>query len=76
MSQLFPEKPEVTPVTDNEWAELFEKVAEESSPSSPIELQRTIREQFHDNPTIERKYNKWLEKIAFDRNKLREIFKK
>jgi|GEM_PF-6359835 len=76
MNEIFLEKSEKTPTTDNEWAKLFEKIAEEVKPVNSKLLTDSIYNMFHNNEYVTEKYNKWLCKIAYDKNKLKEIFQK
>jgi hypothetical protein len=74
MSELFPEKPQKEINTDVEWGVLFEKIASEHSPKTHTEHRALVVDLFHGNEKVNQRFDKWSEKIAFDKNKLKEIY--
>lgn len=74
MSTLFPEKIITSVETDVQWAEVFEKVAEQYKPKTYAEHRQIIEDLFHSNKQVMNKFGSWSEKVSFDKNKLKEIY--
>ena len=73
MSELFPEK-KFIPETNNDWGQLFEKIAIEYKPKTNSDHANIISELFHNNEQINKHFVDWSEKIAYDKNKIKEIY--
>lgn len=63
------------PKTDNEYAFLFESIAKEYEVKDHAQLKAKVIELFDDNKKINSRFTKWENTIAFDHNKLKEIYK-
>ena len=72
---IFQEREKAMVNTDNDWANVFEKIATEVKVASVQTLRSVVSNRFNDHEEVISKFDKWIEKIAYDRNKLKELFK-